>query len=85
MFDVEAGIIVRRILAKRSGNIVVEATYEDHRRNNLCKLPRSLTLASPSQKSTVNLVLNDVVECEDLPPATFRHISPTGFEKIVVQ
>jgi hypothetical protein len=85
LFDMKAGIIVKRILSSRSADIIVESTYGDHQESNRCQLPRSLAIASPSQKSTVSLVLNDVVECEGLPPETFRHISPVGFEKIVVE
>lgn len=85
LFDVKAGLLVKRILSDSSGNSIVEATYGDHLATSICQLPRSLTLASPPQKSTVSIVLHDVVDCEQLPAATFRHISPAGFEKIVVE
>jgi hypothetical protein len=85
LFDNQTGVILRCVVSDRYDKILVDVSYGDYKDIGDCRLPGKVLVDSPTQHGRFDMVLSDIVQCEELPAAVFDLLSPPGFESIVVE
>lgn len=84
LFDARAGVVLRSVVLGRYDKILVEVSYADYKDVGDCRLPGKMIIESPTQNGRLEMVLSDVLQCEELPIAVFDLVPPPGFESILV-
>ncbi len=85
LFDSGAEVVLRYVLYGKYDNVLVDVSYTDYQDAGDCRLPGKILVDSPSQKGSLELELNDPLECESLSPTAFSYELPPGFERITVE
>ena len=85
LFDTRTEGILRYVVADRYGKVLVDVTYADYKDFDDCRLPGKMRIESPTQNGRLDMVMSDILPCEELPTALFDHVPPPpGFESKVV-
>ena len=84
LFDPRAEAVMRYMVADSNDRVLVDVSYTDYRDNGACRLPGKIHIESPTQHGRLDMVLSDILPCDELPAALFNQVPPPGFESIVV-
>ena len=84
LFDPRAEAVMRYTVVDSNDRVLVDVSYTDYKDNGACRLPGKIHIESPTQHGRLDMVLSDILPCDELPAALFNQVPPPGFESIVV-
>jgi len=85
LFDTRTEVVQRYVVTDRYDKVLVDVSYVDYKDAGDCRLPGRMRIESPTQDGRLDMVLSDILPCEELSTDLFEHLPPPpGFESIVV-